>query len=397
MKKVLLTLFCLLTIVSISAVAQDDAVPTTNLTDECVTDYDPDVNYFPEQVEVTESENFSVTYGNNYKIATVTGAVETFTYVLTQCGTPLPAALTVPQGSFFLEVPIESTITLSTTQIVHLAELDVLDSLVGMDTFAFVNNADVRALIDQGDLIEVSPNFELNLELVLEAEPDAVFTDDFDSERITQLAEVDIIPAVNTDYLEATPLGQAEWIKFMALFYNEEAQATEIFSEITDAYVEAQELAASIPEDERPVVLWNAFSTFSDSWGISGPTTYAGRLIEDAGGIIAMGDEAPDGTTFLSFEAVYEGALDADIWISNLFGVNTLDDVLAIDERYADFAAFQNGEVWNNDADVNENGGSNYFELGVTNPHLILRDLVAIFHPGLLPDHELRFYRRIEN
>ena len=77
------------------------------------------------------------------------------------------------------------------------------------------------------------------------------------------------------------------------------------------------------------------------------------------------------------------------------FAVKTAADLLALDSRFADFAAFQSSDMWNNNRDVNPNGGNNYYELGVTNPQLVLADLLAIFHPQLLPDHEFTFYQRL--
>ena len=97
----------------------------------------------------------------------------------------------------------------------------------------------------------------------------------------------------------------------------------------------------------------------------------------------------------LSFEAVYAESLDADIWLLETFGVSTNADLLALDSRFADFAAFQHGSAWNNNRDENPNGGNNYYEAGVTQPHVVLADLLAIFHPKLLPQRELAFYRRL--
>jgi iron complex transport system substrate-binding protein len=66
---------------------------------------------------------------------------------------------------------------------------------------------------------------------------------------------------------------------------------------------------------------------------------------------------------------------------------------LAADERYANFAALQQGRVYNNNACQNAHGGNDYWETGVANPHLVLADLIKIFHPELVPDHELMWYR----
>ncbi len=383
-------------LVAVMPVFAQESVLENNLTDECVAEFDPETDYFPEKVEVTDAANFSVEYFNNYKLVTVAGSTESYTYVLVQCGTPAPEGDALPENAQVIEVPAGGIVTLSTTYLPGLAELGLVDNLVGMDSFLYTSTPEVLERIEAEELIEVAPAFELNTELVLDAEPSLVMTDDYDPGRIAQLVDLGIVAAVNTDYLEQTPLGRAEWLKYIALFYNAEGAAEEIFAEIANAYTEVSELAAGVPQEDRPVVLWNSYSTFAEAWSIPGSETYSGYLIEDAGGIIALGEEAGAGSALLSFESVYEGALDADIWVPGLFAINTLEDVLALDARYADFTAVQGSEVWNYDLDVNPNGGNNYFELGVIAPHLVLQDLVAIFHPELLPDHEFVFFRRIE-
>jgi iron complex transport system substrate-binding protein len=99
----------------------------------------------------------------------------------------------------------------------------------------------------------------------------------------------------------------------------------------------------------------------------------------------------------LDFEVVLDRASDADFWVNpdNSFW-RTPADVLASDERYGEFAPFQTGSLFNNNRIANENGGLGIFESGAANPHLILMDLVHIFHPELLPDHELVYYQVVE-
>ncbi len=267
-----------------------------------------------------------------------------------------------------------------------------------MNALDRVNTPAVRERIEAGDLIAIGGGAEVNVERVLELEPDIVMTFGFnpDTDAHPVLIEAGIFTALNASWREATPLGRAEWIKYTALFYNVEAQAEAIYADIVTQYDAAGELAAGVPQDDRPVVLWNRFSPFTEAWTIPGAETYAGRLILDAGGQIALGELAPAENAPVSFEVIVDGALDADIWVTNASGMTTFEDLLAADLRFGDFAAAQNGSVWNNTLDLNENGGNNYFELGVTNPHLILQDLVAIFHPELLPDHEFNFYLPLE-
>lgn len=399
MKRSLFVLMSLILMIVTPAFAQE-AVLEGNLTEGCVTDYDASVDYFPEKVEVIDADGFSVEYFNNYKVITVTDAFDdapVFDYVLVQCGTPAPDAADFPEDTQFIEVPTGNVIALSTTQIPHLAELGLLDHLVGMDSFDYVGNPEVREMINAGELVAVGYGSEINVEAVLDSEADIVMAFGYDpsTDAHPVLIDAGIFTALNSEYREASPLGRAEWIKFTAAFFNAEARANEVYAEISMAYNEARELVASVPADERPIVLWNTFSTWTEAWSIPGAQTYVGTLINDAGGKVALGDQAPEGSTPLSFEVVYDGALDADIWITGSFGVATLDDLLAEDSRYADFAPFQNGTVWSNDLSINAVGGNNYWEVGVTNPHLLLQDLVAIFHPELLPDHEFAFFRPI--
>lgn len=361
-------------------------------TDPCITNYDPDVDYFADKVEITDAENFSVEYFKNYKVVTVQGSMATYDYVLVQCGTPAPDVDDFPEGTQFVEVPAGNIISLSTTFLPGVAGLGLADYVVGLDSLLYTNTPEIIERIEAGEIIAVAPAFELNLELVLDAEPGLVMSDDFDPERTSRLIDAGIATAINTDYLEGTPLGRAEWLKFTSLFYNAEAEAEALYDEIVTAYNEVADLAAEVPE--RPSVLWNA--PFNGDWGIPGGETYAGRLLDAAGADIVLSDPDDAGVQIYSLEAVYEAGLDADIWIANLFAVESLEAFLALDERYADFAAVQNGNIWNNDGFVNENGGNNYYELGVTNPHLVLQDLVAVFHPDLLPDHEFLFLRPLE-
>ncbi|MEO0596070.1 MAG: hypothetical protein AAF126_08185 [Chloroflexota bacterium] len=177
-----LSLFSLLLMTSLLVILPVSA-QEVNFTDECVAEYDADVDYFPDKAEVTDAENFAVEYFNNYKVVTVTDAfagADPFTYVLVQCGTPAPETEDFPEDTQFIEVPTGDIIAMSTTQLPHLIDLDLLDNLVGLDSTLFVNTPEVVELIEADELIEVGSGSDVNVELVLETEPDIVTTFGFD-------------------------------------------------------------------------------------------------------------------------------------------------------------------------------------------------------------------------
>ncbi len=374
---------------------QSLAAPAANLTESCAEGYAQNVDYFPEKAAVNSSEGFTIDYFNNYKVVTVKspypGAEVAATYVLVQCGTPAPAGY---KDAIIIEVPVNRFVAMSTTYLPHLPTLNAVDKLVGLDSLAFASTEAVRARIDAGDIAEVGFGAGVNVEQVLDLEPDMVMTyasgsADFDAQP--KLEEVGITVVVNSDYLDTSPLGQAEWVKFLAAFFNQEAAATAWFDGVTADYEALVALATAV--DNQPTVFLN--TPYEGTWYMAGGQSYVAHLLADAGAAYIWANDPSDTTLFLDFETVFDQAQAADFWI-NLGFVSSLTDMAAADERFAGFAAYQNGNVYNNDARVNASGGNDYYEGGAANPQVVLADLIKIFHPELLPDHTFVYYRMME-
>ena len=88
-------------------------------------------------------------------------------------------------------------------------------------------------------------------------------------------------------------------------------------------------------------------------------------------------------------------AKDADLWIG-VGSFRSLNEIKAAEARYGLFKPFSQKQVYSYDARKGAKGGSEFLELGYLRPDLILKDLVKIGHPELLPEHELFFHRRLE-
>lgn len=369
--------------------------PATNLTAGCVDTYNPSVDYFPEKAAVEYAENFTVEYANNYKVVTVNQTwpgSDPARYVLVQCGTPAPEDI---EASAVIEVPAGSLITMSTTYLPFVVELGLLDYLVGHDEFDYVSTPEVRARIESGAMTEVGGGAGVSVETVIDLEPSLILTSG------SGLAEYDAHPALiaaglpvvlTGEWLEKTPLGRAEWVKFIALFYNAEAKADEVFGSIVEEYQALATLAATAKE--RPTVFVDA--PWQGTWYMAGGGSYTARLLADAGADYLWADDESTGSIALDFESVLERAANADFWVNAGGFWFSKDDMLATDERFGEFAAVQNGNVWSNNLYLNDFGGNYYYEGGIANPHWILADLIAIFHPELLPDHEFVFYRQLK-
>ena len=389
----------LVVIVLLSSLAPAAAVDA-NLTDGCVQDYSADVDYFPQKAEIVDAAKFNVEYFKSYKVVSVADAFDgasDFHYVLVQCGTPAPSPDDFTDGAQFIEVPAGALITLSTTQLPALSQLGLLDKLAGVDSGFYISTPEVANMIADGQVAEVGFGSEVNIELVLELQPSMVMSYGYNpaSDAHPVLLEAGIFTALDASWRELSPLGRAEWIKFTALFYNLEEKADAIYQNIAAQYEAVKEAAAAVEVEDRPTVLINSFLGYADAWFIPGAETYVGQLIGDAGGDLLLAEDGAASSQALGFEAVYEAGFDADIWLVETFGVYSGEDMLALDSRFGDFSAFQSGDIWNNNRDENANGGNNYYEWGVTNPQLVLADLLAIFHPERMPEHEFAFYQRL--
>jgi iron complex transport system substrate-binding protein len=390
----LLAVSVVLVLLSVSTLAQE--APESNLTDGCVENYDESVDYFPEKAEIEYAQGFSVEYFNNYKLVTILTpwelAEEVFEYVLVQCGTPAPEGY---DDSQVVNVPVETMVAMSTTFLPHLDSQGLVDRLVGLDTdsMAMTGTETVLERVEAGELAGVGYSWEPDIEAMIDVDADIYMVQQFAPGPgvYTSLQEVELPAVLNADFMDTTPLGQAEWGKYISLVFNTEALANETFEGVVERYQVLAALTADV--EERPTAF--AGSPFQDTWHIPGGNSYVGILLEDAGADYAWGDDASTRSLYLDFETVLERAGDAEYWINASGFWYSLDDALAEDERYATFAAFENGNLYTYNAQVTENGGIAYFESGLANPDVLLADLIAILHPELLPDHTLEYYQRL--
>lgn len=351
-------------------------------------------SHFIDKVVPEYAEGFSVEYHDTYKVVDVfrpwQGASEDFRYILLQRGTEAPDGYGDAQ---VVEIPVNRIITMSTTYVTYLDMLDEMDSLVGHESFLYTMNEKLLRMVEEGKVKETGSGPQLNIEVVLELDADVILTHAIGGEWDThpKLFEAGQSVVFNGEYMEGTPLGRFEWIKFISLFYNKEKQANQIFDKTAEAYTELAEKAGN-PED-RPGVLVN--SPYQGTWWVPGGNSFQARFIKDAGGAYIWGEDDSEGALMLDIEAVYEKAADADVWI-NPGMWSSLEEAKAEDERFAEFKAYKEREIYNNNRMENKNGGNAYWEFGLAEPHIVLADLIKIFHPDLVPDHEFVYYHRLK-
>jgi len=265
---------------------------------------------------------------------------------------------------------------------------------VGFSGTRFIFNDTLVQCVRRGEIREVGYEDNLNKELIVKLDPDLVMVYGIGSESsgyIGKLREMGVRVVYNADYLENNPLGKAEWIRFMGALFCKEELADSIFAGIEKEYNKLKSyISANIVE--RPKVLLGL--PFRDTWYISPGNSYISALVGDAGGDYLWKDTESSVSMPLGLENVYMKAVSADYWL-NAGSAGTRGEIAAIDERLSQLECFKTGNIFNNNKRTGKEGGNDYWEGGSLNPHIILRDIASILHPGLLEGNELIYYRRL--
>ncbi|WP_373072923.1 ABC transporter substrate-binding protein [Zeaxanthinibacter enoshimensis] len=289
-----------------------------------------------------------------------------------------------------IATPVERIVVTSTTHIPALESLGVEDKLVGFPETRYISSEKTRKRIESGQITDVGSNEAVNTEKLLALQPELVvgFSIDNRNQAYDVIQRSGIPVVYNGDWTESSPLGKAEWIKFFAPFFGKEQEADSIFSQIEQDYLAARKLAADAPE--RPTVLCGAL--YKDIWYLPGGNSWMARFLEDANANYLWSDNEDSGSLSLSVESVLETAKNADSWVSPS-QYTSYKEMGAANRHYSQFLAFRERQVYTFARTTGETGGLLYYELAPNRPDLVLKDLVSLLHPGLLPDHQPFFFK----
>jgi iron complex transport system substrate-binding protein len=350
----------------------------------CIGDFHSGTDYFPDKSTILDATNFTLSYHDSYQLLTVkqpypNGRPES--YVLVHCGAPAPQLTGDLSHAQQITVPVASIYSASTTQLGMLTELNKTDVVTGVANTADVVDPQLRQRISSGKTVGYAPGRQVNVEAVVAAHPDVLVTAGSDEPGYATLRGAGVDVVADAEWLEATPLGRAEWIKVLAALTGTEKQAAAAYLTLREGYRRiAQSAARGRPVEVLPGTMYQG------SWALPAGGDYAGRLILDAGGSYPWAENTSSGSLQLNFESVYAKAGQAPVWLVNN-DWKTIDDALAADSRYAELAAVRRGQLWS--------AGNDYWERGAARPDLVLGDLVAILHPELAPRHRFTFYRQV--
>jgi iron complex transport system substrate-binding protein len=366
---------------------------TANAASGCIDRFDPAADYFPDKAVLEDAATFTVEYRRSYKLVTVREAYvggPAERYVLLQCGAPPPAPTGELAGAQVVPVPITSLFVFSPTHLSLLADLGRMDVLTGVPQHDVVMDGQAEDRIKAGKVVEFAKvGLQIDVERVVTARPSLLMAGGTSTPTLSVIKTAGVPVVANTEWLEPTALGRAEWVKYMALFLNDERKAQTLYAEMKGRYRSLSVRAVARPEGERPLVMTGRSTR--GLFTIAGGRSYVAALIKDAGGRYAWADNTAVATASVDLESQIRRAANADVWI-NGGGWKSLPAMLDDEPRYVAFKAYRQGQVWTYERRRKSNGANDYWSRSVTHPDLLLADLVKVFHPRLTPEHVFEWY-----
>lgn len=305
-------------------------------------------------------------------------------YVLVERGL-MPDSL--PDGYQRIDVPLTHSLVYSGVHGALIAELGGADAVAGVAEGEYFHTEPYVSRLKSGEIVDVGSSQAPSLEAIVALGPDAVLVSPFENAGHGVLDTTGATVIECADYMENTPLGRAEWMRFIGRLYGNGAAADSLYYAVRNRYESVKAAAAEI--DDKPLVLTEMLT--DGYWFVPGGQSYMARLIQDAGGEYPWTADKSRGSLQLDFSSVYARAADADVWLLRSYGRDlTFDDIQSVYLLNGQFKAFKDGNVWvANTAEVP------LFEEFPFHPDMLLREYSSIFHPADLTG--LRYYHKVRN
>jgi len=299
---------------------------------------------------------------------------------------------TVPKDGIKIKIPIASIAATSCTHYEFLTLLNEIESITAICNSDRVYNSPIKERFSAGKITDLGDNFNMNLEKLYSVRPEVIMVSGYEqNDKYSKLIEKSGIPVLyNQEWKETTLLGRAEWIKFVAAFYDKSELADSIFEDIENRYRSIAMKAGG--QKNRPNIL--SGGDFRGTWYLPGGQSYMANMYRDAGADYFYSEDRNTASISFTFESVLNNFITADYWFGAPY--YTLEELKDADARYTYFTAYKKQQVYHFNKRRNSPGSSDFWESAIARPDLLLADVIKIIHPELLPEHELFYIEKLK-
>lgn len=237
-------------------------------------------------------------------------------------------------------------------------------------------------------IVDCGSSMQPEVEKIIALHPEALIISPFEnSGGYGKLDNLNIPIIEAADYMENSPLGRAEWIKFYGLLFEADT-ADSLFAAIEKEYLALKAQAAKLTKGLSVLTERKMGSV----WYSPGGKSTMGILLKDANSRYIFADDEHSGSLSLSPEQVIARGSEVDVWAFKYFGGQPLSRAALLQEYdgYKALRAFQTGNIYECNTDRIP-----YFETVSFHPEILLREFILLSHPQVKGLGALRFYRKM--
>ena len=334
-----------------------------------------------------------------------------------------------------VRTPVERSAVFIAPHCQLMYELGCQQAIRGVCDLNYINIPDVRKRAAsagkasagnasaQNSIVDCGSSMAPDIERIIALKPEAILVSPFENSggygKLDKL-HIPIIEAA--DYMESSPLGRAEWMKFYGMLFGKdknisttaagkasgaaagkaseatagkaseatlpascELRADSLFAQIEKEYLKLKAEAGKLPKGlsiltERKM---------GNVWYVPGGQSTIGILLKDANARYIFSDDKHSGSLPMSPEQILAKGSQVDVWAFKYFGGAPLSQVQLLQEYdgYKALAAFNRGNIYQVDTSTVP-----YFELTSFHPELLLREFIILAHGERFG--KLKFYKK---
>lgn len=326
-----------------------------------------------------------------------------------------------------VRTPVERSAVFIAPHCQLMYELGCQQAIRGVCDLNYINIPDVRKRAAsagkassgnasaQNSIVDCGSSMAPDIERIIALKPEAILVSPFENSggygKLDKL-HIPIIEAA--DYMESSPLGRAEWMKFYGMLFGKdknisttvagkalttvagkaseatlpascELRADSLFSQIEKEYLKLKAEAGKLP---KGLSILTERKT-GGVWYVPGGQSTIGILLKDANARYIFSDDQHSGSLPMSPEQILAKGSQVDVWAFKYFGGAPLSQVQLLQEYdgYKALAAFNRGNIYQVDTST-----APYFELTSFHPELLLREFIILAHGERFG--KLRFYKK---
>lgn len=338
-------------------------------------------------LDLRHAEHLKIVTHPGYTVATLRNPWDTTrvlnTYILVGKDSPLPDSL--PAGTL-VRVPLQRMVVYSSVHNSLFYRLGALKHIAGICGLRYVNLEPIVNECREGRIVDLGDGMNPDVERLVELNPDAIFLSPFENSggygRVGKLG----VPIIEcADYMETSALGRAEWMRFYGLLLGKTEVADSLFRAVEQRYDSLRSLVAEVVK--KPTVMCDLKT--SATWYTPGGSSTMGRLLADAGAHYVFAHTPNSGSIPYPFEVVFDRGRETDFWLVryNQARDKTYGELASDFSAYTGFRPYAERRIYGCNT-----GHVPFYEEVPFGPDALLKDLIKIFHPDLLPEHRLQYY-----